>query len=160
MNSTFTFPHIRELGQQSRKVECHIISFVHSVSLITSIFFTWYFSNEELDTPRQLEIRDVTDTYAVISWSPPVAQIDAFTLSFGPSSDPSNRKSVDLAPIDTQHTADGLAPDTVYEVTLVSKRGDMTSDPATDTFTTGMETYPKSKMGAWKFNSIHYALLA
>lgn len=90
-----------------------------------------------LDAPRKCEVRDVTDTYAVISWSPPVAQIDAIGLSFGPSSDPSDRKSVDLAPTDTQHTVDGLAPDTEYEVTLVSKRGDMTSDPASETFTTG-----------------------
>ncbi|XP_031432979.1 tenascin isoform X2 [Clupea harengus] len=92
-----------------------------------------------LDAPRKCEVRDVTDTYAVISWSPPVAQIDAIGLSFGPSSDPSDRKSVDLAPTDTQHTVDGLAPDTEYEVTLVSKRGDMTSDPASETFTTDLD---------------------
>lgn len=106
---------------------------------MTHVYVVWSFLNQELDTPRQTEVRDVTDTYAVISWSPPVANIDAITLSFGPTSDPSNRKSVDLPPTDTQHTADGLSPDTEYEVTLVSRRGDMTSDPASDTFTTGRD---------------------
>lgn len=104
---------------------------------MTHVCFVWSFLKQELDTPRQTEVRDVTDTYAVISWSPPVAQIDAVTLSYGPSSDPHNRKSVDLPPTDTQHTTDGLIPDTEYEVTLVSKRGDMVSDPASETFTTG-----------------------
>ncbi|XP_062410002.1 tenascin isoform X2 [Sardina pilchardus] len=93
----------------------------------------------KLDTPRQLEVRDVADNSAVISWSLPVAQIDTITLSFGPSSNPADRKSVDLAPTQTQHTAEGLSPDTEYEVTLVSKRGDMSSDPASDTFTTDLD---------------------
>ncbi|XP_063066915.1 tenascin isoform X3 [Engraulis encrasicolus] len=93
----------------------------------------------KLDTPGEMEIRDVSDTYAVIAWSPPVAQVDTVTLTFGPSSDPSDRKSVELSPTDTQHTADGLTPDTEYEVTLVAKRGDMTSDPAINTFTTDLD---------------------
>ncbi|XP_064163747.1 tenascin-like isoform X3 [Anguilla rostrata] len=94
----------------------------------------------KLDSPSQLEVRDVTDSSAIVSWALPVAQVDGLVLAYGPSADSSAaRVTADLSPADTQHSLDGLAPDTEYEVSLVSRRGPMRSDPAREVFTTGLD---------------------
>ncbi|XP_035247745.1 tenascin-like isoform X2 [Anguilla anguilla] len=94
----------------------------------------------KLDSPSQLEVRDVTDSSAIVSWALPVAQVDGLALAYGPSADSSAaRVTADLSPADTQHSLDGLAPDTEYEVSLVSRRGPMSSDPAREVFTTGLD---------------------
>lgn len=83
-------------------------------------------------------MKDVTDTSALVSWSQPVAPMDRITMFYGPSSDPSDETSVEISPPDKQFSIDGLRPDTEYKVSLISRSRDVTSDPATATFTTGM----------------------
>ncbi|KAG7480497.1 hypothetical protein MATL_G00056690 [Megalops atlanticus] len=92
----------------------------------------------KIDGPSQVEIRDVTDSSALITWFQPVAQVDGITVSYGPSAD-SSRKTVNLPSVETQYHADGLEPDTEYEVSLMSTRGGMTSEPVFDTFTTDLD---------------------
>ncbi|XP_036382681.1 tenascin-like isoform X3 [Megalops cyprinoides] len=92
----------------------------------------------KIDGPSQVEIRDVTDSSALITWFQPVAQVDGITVSYGPSADTS-RKTVNLPSVETQYHADGLEPDTEYEVSLMSTRGGMTSEPVFDTFTTDLD---------------------
>lgn len=85
-----------------------------------------------------MEVKDVTDTSALVSWSQPVAPTDRVTMTYGPSSDPSGRISVDVFPPDKQSSIDGLRPDTEYQVSLVSRRGEQeSSEPVTAAFTTG-----------------------
>ncbi|KAJ8395853.1 hypothetical protein AAFF_G00027360 [Aldrovandia affinis] len=93
----------------------------------------------KIDSPSQLEVRDVTDSSAVVAWEQPVAQVDGVTVSYGPSADSSERNTADLSHTDTQYNMDKLAPDTEYEVTLVSRRGDMRSDPVREIFTTDLD---------------------
>ncbi|MGH0176036.1 UNVERIFIED_CONTAM: hypothetical protein FKN15_002515 [Acipenser sinensis] len=92
-----------------------------------------------IDSPSQVEVKDVTDSTAFISWFKPVAQVDGISLSYGPSGQPTDRTTVELSGTDSQYNVDSLKPNTEYEVSLVSKRGDMRSDPISESFTTGLK---------------------
>lgn len=92
-----------------------------------------------LDAPSQIEVRDVTDTTALITWFKPLAEIDGIELSYGIKDVPGDRTTIDLTHEDNQYSIGNLRPDTEYEVSLVSRRVDMASNPAKETFTTGLD---------------------
>ncbi|XP_015281058.1 PREDICTED: tenascin isoform X3 [Gekko japonicus] len=96
-----------------------------------------------LDAPSQIEVKDVTDTTALITWFKPFAEIDGIELTFGPKEVPGDRTSIDLSEDESQYSIGNLKPHTEYEVTLVSRRGDMESDPVTESFTTDLDA-PKN----------------
>uniref|UniRef100_A0A8D0C2N4 Tenascin n=1 Tax=Salvator merianae TaxID=96440 RepID=A0A8D0C2N4_SALMN len=93
----------------------------------------------KLDAPSQIEARDVTDTTALITWFKPLAEIDTIELTYGPKDAPGDRTSIDLTEDESQYSIGNLKPHTEYEVTLVSRRGDMGSDPVTETFVTDLD---------------------
>ncbi|XP_070780334.1 tenascin-like isoform X2 [Enoplosus armatus] len=93
----------------------------------------------KIDGPRQVDVKDVTDSSALVGWSQPVAPMDKVTMFYGPSSDPSDETSVEIFPPDKQYSIDSLRPDTEYKVSLISRSGDITSDPVTGTFTTALD---------------------
>uniref|UniRef100_A0A670JRH9 Tenascin n=1 Tax=Podarcis muralis TaxID=64176 RepID=A0A670JRH9_PODMU len=97
----------------------------------------------KLDAPSQIEANDVTDTTALITWFKPLAEIDGVELTFGPKNVPGDRTTIDLSKDDSQYSIGNLKPHTEYEVTLVSRRGDMESDPVTETFVTELDA-PKN----------------
>ncbi|XP_062816818.1 tenascin isoform X5 [Anolis carolinensis] len=92
-----------------------------------------------LDAPSQIEAKDVTDTTALITWFKPLAEIDGVELTYGPKSSPGDRTSIDLSEDESQFSIGNLKPHTEYEVTLTSRRGDMESDPVTETFVTDLD---------------------
>uniref|UniRef100_A0A667XIC0 Tenascin Cb n=1 Tax=Myripristis murdjan TaxID=586833 RepID=A0A667XIC0_9TELE len=92
-----------------------------------------------IDAPSQVDVRDVTDTTALVTWFQPVAEVDGISVSFGPSLDPAARSVVELSSTDTQHHLGGLSPDTEYEVSLMARRGDTTSVPVYETFLTDLD---------------------
>ncbi|XP_039630764.1 tenascin-like isoform X2 [Polypterus senegalus] len=96
-----------------------------------------------IDAPSKVDVRDVTDSTAIVTWFKPIAHVDGVSLSYGPSDEPAERKSIELSPNDRQYSFGNLRPDTEYEVTLVSRRGSMTSDPVSRTFTTELDA-PKN----------------
>uniref|UniRef100_A0A8C9RU17 Tenascin C n=1 Tax=Scleropages formosus TaxID=113540 RepID=A0A8C9RU17_SCLFO len=93
----------------------------------------------KIDAPRQVEVRDVTDSSALVTWFPPEARVDGVTISYGPSNNPSERHSVDLSPTDTQYHLTNLKPNTEYRISMTSKRGGLTSGPALRTFNTDLD---------------------
>ncbi|XP_056875258.1 tenascin isoform X5 [Takifugu flavidus] len=93
----------------------------------------------KIDAPQQVEVKDVTDTSALVGWSQPVASVDRITMFYGLTSDPSDTNSVEIFPPDKQYSVDGLRPDTEYKVTLISRRGDSTSDPVSASFSTALD---------------------
>ncbi|XP_072344354.1 tenascin isoform X8 [Scyliorhinus torazame] len=94
-----------------------------------------------IDAPSQVEINEVTDTTAHITWFKPSARIEEISLSYGiPGSE---KVTVELPDTETAFSIAELQPDTEYEVSLVSKRGDMRSVPAVNTFTTDLDA-PKN----------------
>ncbi|KAK7163953.1 hypothetical protein R3I94_002621 [Phoxinus phoxinus] len=92
-----------------------------------------------IDSPGQIDVSDVTDRSAVISWSRPGSRVDGFRVSYGPSTDPLVHRDVDLSAKDTQYSLEDLKPDTEYRVSLSSRRGDLTSEPISESFTTGLD---------------------
>uniref|UniRef100_A0A8D2DUI3 Tenascin n=1 Tax=Sciurus vulgaris TaxID=55149 RepID=A0A8D2DUI3_SCIVU len=92
-----------------------------------------------LDAPSQMEVKDVTDTTALVTWFKPLAEIDGIELSYGIKDAPGDRTTIDLTHDENQYSIGNLKPDTEYEVSLISRRGEMSSNPATETFTTGLD---------------------
>uniref|UniRef100_A0A672H1T7 Tenascin C n=1 Tax=Salarias fasciatus TaxID=181472 RepID=A0A672H1T7_SALFA len=80
-----------------------------------------------IDSPSQVDVRDVTDTTALVTWFQPVADVDGVSISYGPSSDPADRTVVDMSSTDTQYHLGGLSPDTQYEVTLTARKAGRSS---------------------------------
>ncbi|KAF6736264.1 Tenascin [Oryzias melastigma] len=93
----------------------------------------------KIDGPRQVEVKDVTDSSALVSWYLPVAPVDRVDVFYAPSSDPSAQTAVAIPPSDKQFSMDSLRPDTQYTVSLVSRSRNATSDPVTATFTTALD---------------------
>uniref|UniRef100_A0A3P9PID4 Tenascin Cb n=1 Tax=Poecilia reticulata TaxID=8081 RepID=A0A3P9PID4_POERE len=92
-----------------------------------------------IDAPGQVDVRDVTDTTALVTWFHPVAHVDGVSVSFGPSLNPVDRNVVELSSADTQYHLAGLSPDTQYEVSLTAKRGEQSSIPVYDSFLTDLD---------------------
>ncbi|XP_069791798.1 tenascin-like isoform X8 [Narcine bancroftii] len=90
-----------------------------------------------IDAPSQVEVNEVTDTTAHITWLNPTAEVEGISLLYGTSG--SDREVVELPDTETTHSIAQLQPDTEYEVLLFSKRGDMRSVPAVNTFTTDLD---------------------
>lgn len=97
-------------------------------------------SSAVIDAPSQVDVRDVTDTTALITWFQPVAQVDGISVSYAPSTD-LDKNTVELSSMDTQYHLAELYPDTEYEVSLMARRGEMTSFPVYQTFTTGTNSF-------------------
>ncbi|XP_063030602.1 tenascin isoform X3 [Melospiza melodia melodia] len=93
----------------------------------------------KLDAPSQVEARDVTDTTALITWSKPLAEVEGVELTYGPKDIPGDRTTIDLSEDENQYSIGNLRPHTEYEVTLVSRRGDMESDPVKEIFVTDLD---------------------
>ncbi|XP_073717259.1 tenascin [Misgurnus anguillicaudatus] len=96
-----------------------------------------------IDAPSQVDVRDVTDSTALITWLQPVAHVDGISMSYGPNRDSSDKNTIDLSSLDTQYHLSELEPDTEYEVSLMARRGEMTSFPIHEIFTTDLDA-PKN----------------
>ncbi|XP_056146263.1 LOW QUALITY PROTEIN: tenascin-like [Lampris incognitus] len=93
----------------------------------------------KIDGPRHVDVKDVTDSSTLVTWSQPVAEVDGVTVFYGPSSDTPDQTRVDFSSSEKQYNIDNLRPDTEYQISLVSRRGDTTSNPVTLTFTTDLD---------------------
>ncbi|NWV81139.1 TENA protein, partial [Dasyornis broadbenti] len=108
----------------------------------------------KLDAPSQVEAKDVTDTTALITWSKPLAEVEGIELSYGPKDIPGDRTTIDLSEDENQYSIGNLRPHTEYEVTLVSRRGDMESDPVKEVFVTDLDAPRNLKRVSQTDNSI------
>ncbi|XP_075376000.1 tenascin isoform X3 [Mycteria americana] len=108
----------------------------------------------KLDAPSQIEAKDVTDTTALITWSKPLAEIEGIELTYGPKDVPGDRTTIDLSEDETQYSIGNLRPHTEYEVTLISRRGDMESDPMKEIFVTDLDAPRNLKRVSQTDNSI------
>ncbi|CAH2315882.1 tenascin isoform X4 [Pelobates cultripes] len=105
-----------------------------------------------LDAPSQVDVKDITDSSALITWAKPLAEIDGVSLSYGTENEP--RTTVELSEDETQYAINDLKPDTEYEVVLISRRGEMTSYPVSEIFTTDLDTPKNLKKVSQTDNSI------
>ncbi|NXG50841.1 TENA protein, partial [Psilopogon haemacephalus] len=108
----------------------------------------------KLDAPSQIEAKDVTDTTALITWFKPLANIEGIELTYGPKDIPGDRTTIDLSEDENQYSIGNLRPHTEYEVTLISRRGDMESDPVKEVFITDLDAPRNLKRVSQTDNSI------
>ncbi|NWS34210.1 TENA protein, partial [Polioptila caerulea] len=108
----------------------------------------------KLDAPSQVEAKDVTDTTALITWSKPLAEVEGVELTYGPKDIPGDRTTIGLSEDENQYSIGNLRPHTEYEVTLVSRRGDMESDPVKEVFVTDLDAPRNLKRVSQTDNSI------
>nr|XP_033816344.1 tenascin isoform X2 [Geotrypetes seraphini] len=85
-----------------------------------------------IDSPSQFEVRDITDTSAILSWIKPLAEVDTTSLVYGD-------KFVTFYKDEDQYRLGDLKPDTTYNLTLFGQRGDMISEKVTKTITTDLD---------------------
>nr|6BRB_D Chain D, Tn3-like [Escherichia coli] len=85
-----------------------------------------------------IEVKDVTDTTALITWSDDFGEYVWCELTYGIKDVPGDRTTIDLWYHHAHYSIGNLKPDTEYEVSLICRRGDMSSNPAKETFTTGL----------------------
>ncbi|KAM4551984.1 tenascin-R isoform 2-T2 [Odontesthes bonariensis] len=92
-----------------------------------------------MDAPVNLTASDVNHRSALISWQPPVAEIDNYMLTY--KSSDGSRKELILDAEDTWIRLEGLAESTEYTVKLQAARGLDTSAVVSTTFTTGSRLF-------------------
>ncbi|XP_041805569.1 tenascin-R [Chelmon rostratus] len=92
-----------------------------------------------MDAPLNLTASEVNHRSALISWQPPVAEIDNYMLTY--KSTDGSRKELILDSEDTWIRLEGLAETTEYTVKLQAARGLDTSAVVSTTFTTGSRLF-------------------
>ncbi|XP_066548454.1 tenascin-R [Amia ocellicauda] len=88
-----------------------------------------------MDAPQNLTASEVTHRSALISWQPPIADIENYLLTY--KSRDGNRKELIVDAEDTWIRLEGLSETTEYTVRLQAARGSETSVIVSTTFSTG-----------------------
>uniref|UniRef100_W5K3R2 Tenascin-R n=1 Tax=Astyanax mexicanus TaxID=7994 RepID=W5K3R2_ASTMX len=88
-----------------------------------------------MDAPQNLTASEVNHRSALISWQPPIADIDNYMLTY--KSFDGSRKELILDAEDTWIRLEGLAETTEYTIRLQAARGLETSAIVSTSFTTG-----------------------
>ncbi|XP_021115102.1 tenascin-X [Heterocephalus glaber] len=83
-----------------------------------------------LESPRDLQLSDIRERSATVSWTPPPSRVDSFKVSYQ-LADGGEPQSVQVDGGAHTHRLQGLTPGARYEVTVVSVRGFEESEPLT-----------------------------
>uniref|UniRef100_A0A8C3SB39 Tenascin N n=1 Tax=Chelydra serpentina TaxID=8475 RepID=A0A8C3SB39_CHESE len=94
----------------------------------------------EIDPPKNLRVSDVTQSSGVVTWTPPAAQINGYTLSY--QAPDGTSKEVQLGPNEQRFILEGLGQGVRYTVYVVAFKGDRRSRKAANTFLTVAFLYP------------------
>uniref|UniRef100_A0A8C2ASX4 Janusin n=1 Tax=Cyprinus carpio TaxID=7962 RepID=A0A8C2ASX4_CYPCA len=93
-----------------------------------------------MDAPQNLTASEINHRSALISWQPPLADIDNYMLTYKAAD--GSRKELILDAEDTWIRLEGLAETTEYTVRLQAARGLETSTIVSTSFTTGNRLFP------------------
>ncbi|XP_051554686.1 tenascin-R isoform X2 [Myxocyprinus asiaticus] len=93
-----------------------------------------------MDAPQNLTASEVNHRSALISWQPPITDIDNYMLTYKAAD--GSRKELILDAEDTWIRLEGLAETTEYTVRLQAARGLQTSAIVSTSFTTGNRLFP------------------
>nr|XP_033772060.1 tenascin-N isoform X1 [Geotrypetes seraphini]XP_033772061.1 tenascin-N isoform X1 [Geotrypetes seraphini] len=88
----------------------------------------------EIDSPKNLRASDVTQSSAVVTWTPPAAKIDGYTLIYQKQDGTS--KEVHLSSTDRRFVLEGLEQGRKYIVYLVAFKNNHQSKRLSTTFVT------------------------
>ncbi|XP_059419449.1 tenascin-R isoform X2 [Carassius carassius] len=93
-----------------------------------------------MDAPQNLTASEINHRSALISWQPPIADIDNYMLTYKAAD--GSRKELILDAEDTWIRLEGVAETTEYTVRLQAARGLETSAIVSTSFTTGNRLFP------------------
>nr|XP_006139404.1 tenascin-N isoform X1 [Pelodiscus sinensis]XP_025035394.1 tenascin-N isoform X1 [Pelodiscus sinensis]XP_025035395.1 tenascin-N isoform X1 [Pelodiscus sinensis] len=94
----------------------------------------------EIDPPKNLRVSDVTQSSGIVTWMPPAAQINGYTLTYQAPNGTS--KEVHLGPNEQRFTLEGLEQGVRYTVYVMAFKGDRRSRKAASIFSTVGLLYP------------------
>ncbi|XP_010153861.1 PREDICTED: tenascin-N [Eurypyga helias] len=93
-----------------------------------------------IDIPKNLRVSDVTHSTAVVTWTPPAAQIDGYALMYQRQDGVS--KEVQLGPNEQRFVLEGLEQGVRYTIFVMAYKGDRQSRKTDSTFSTVSFLYP------------------
>lgn len=110
--------------------------------------------------PTQFRATEVSDTKALLKWTPSLGKIDRFVISYESSKTPNVTVTVMLSGNTIEHQLKGLQRGTLYTVKILSQKDNHQSPSMSTTFTTANAVRP-SEVGArhaiitWKFSTLY-----
>ncbi|KAF3839879.1 hypothetical protein F7725_018596 [Dissostichus mawsoni] len=111
--------------------------------------------------PTHLQVVNVTDTKAVLQWTPSLGKVDRFIISYESSKTPNVTVTVMLSGSSVEHQLRGLQRGTVYTVKVLSQKDSLQSMAISTTFTTpnmvkASEVGTHSAVIAWRTSTVVY----
>ncbi|XP_044213966.1 tenascin [Thunnus albacares] len=111
--------------------------------------------------PTHLQAINVTDTRAVLQWTPSLGKVDRFIISYESSKTPNVTVTVMLSGNSVEHQLRGLQRGTLYTVKVLSQKDSLQSTAISTTFTTAnvvkaSEVGARSALIVWKTSTVVY----
>ncbi|XP_054477206.1 tenascin [Anoplopoma fimbria] len=112
--------------------------------------------------PTHLQVVNVTDTRAVLQWTPSLGKVDRFIISYESSKTPNVTVTVMLSGNSVEHQLRGLQRGTMYTVKVLSQKDSLQSMAISTTFTTAnvvkaSEVGARSAVIAWRTTVVYYS---
>ncbi|KAE8288683.1 Tenascin [Larimichthys crocea] len=112
--------------------------------------------------PTHLQVVNVTDTRAVLQWTPSLGKVDRFIISYESSKTPNVTVTVMLSGNSVEHQLRGLQRGTLYTVKVLSQKDSLQSMGISTTFTTAhvvkaSEVGARSAVIAWRTSSVYHS---
>uniref|UniRef100_H3DM73 Tenascin XB n=1 Tax=Tetraodon nigroviridis TaxID=99883 RepID=H3DM73_TETNG len=111
--------------------------------------------------PTHLRVVNVTDTKALLQWTPSLGKVDRFIISYESSKTPNVTVNVMLAGNSVEHQLRGLQRGTVYTIKVLSQKNSHQSMAVSTTFTTANlvkanEVGARYAVIAWRTSTVIY----
>ncbi|XP_040901236.1 tenascin isoform X2 [Toxotes jaculatrix] len=111
--------------------------------------------------PTHLQVVNVTDTRAVLQWTPSLGKVDRFIITYESSKTPNVTVTVMLSGNSVEHQLRGLQRGTLYTIKVLSQKDSLQSMAISTTFTTANvvkanEVGARSAVITWKTSTVVY----
>lgn len=111
--------------------------------------------------PTHLQVVNVTDTRALLQWTPSLGKVDRFIISYESSKTPNVTVTVMLSGNSVEHQLRGLQRGTLYTVKVLSQKDSLQSMVISTTFTTANvvkagEVSARSAVITWRTTTVVY----
>ncbi|XP_078109288.1 tenascin [Sander vitreus] len=111
--------------------------------------------------PTHLQVVNVTDTRAVLQWTPSLGKVDRFIISYESSKTPNVTVTVMLSGNSVEHQLRGLQRGTLYTVKVLSQKDSLQSMAISTTFATAnvvkaSDVGTRSAVIAWRTTNVVY----
>jgi len=111
--------------------------------------------------PTHLQVVNITDTRAVLQWTPSLGKVDRFIISYESSKTPNVTVTVMVSGSSLEHHLRGLQRGTLYTVKALSQKDSLQSTSISTTFTTAnavkaSEVSARSAVVSWRAPAVPF----